>query len=177
MYNKTISLKDQIKELQALRIQEILEDDSINKVEKLELLENERLWGVANHIQQEFREWEKEILELERLEAQRLFDSGKNDPREICTRQFYQSKMVDTIFDPSRSDYEKYQQVSYADVMRDLLDNSYDGEDEEDVDANMIAVMTTRHPVVTLWKSRQEVIDKIFEFAVQNKIVGYKNSW
>lgn len=160
-----MNIQDQIKALQTLRIAEIVNDDSLFKVEKLKLLEKEKLFGYASSIQTEFPEWEEEIIELERIEARRRFDNGKD-------KYFYQSKMVDSVFDPSRDTYEKCELVSYADFIENMLD-----EFEDETNSDNIIVLSTRGPCVTLSKPLNEVIDKIFDFCIEKRIIGFKNDW
>lgn len=175
-------IQKQIELLKEQRIQEIINDESISKLDRLELLEKENLFGYAPYIQDEFPEWEKEIIELEKIEAERILKEGSPDPNEICARMFYQSKMVDTRWDPSESLYEKHDLVSYSRLLNSLEEN--DEEDfEEYYDENgnskdgLITIMTTRHPRVILRKSKQEIIDKLYDFCIANKIIGFKMDW
>ena len=66
------TVNEQIKALQEIRVQEILNDNSISKIKKLKLLAEENLWPTASYIQHEFKKWEFEAIELERLEAERI---------------------------------------------------------------------------------------------------------
>lgn len=169
-----MNLAEQIEKLKAERIEQIIDDTSISKIEKLKLFEKEKLFDVGTFLQTEFPDWEKEVVELERLEAERILKEGSlSNPNDICTKQFYQSKMTDTIFDPSDMDsYEKYQTVTYAARLAEVKE-----ENEIVDDSELIAVITTRHPRVELKKSYQEVVDKVFEFCIKNKLYGFKNDW
>ncbi len=157
-----MNLQQQIKKLEEKRIQEILDDDSLSKIEKLKLLENENLFTIASYIQHEFRKWEEEAKELEKLKAEQEFANNK-DPN----KHFYHSKMTDSIFDPSLGIHEKYETVSYADALENLET------DEND----MVVVITTRNPHIKLLKSKQEVIDVVFDFCVQHKYHSFKINW
>lgn len=159
-----MNIQEQIKELQTLRIEEIVNDDSLSKIEKLKMLEKEKLFGYASSLQTVFPEWEEEIIELERIEAHQRFNEGKD-------KYFYQSKMVDDIFDPSYDINEKYVTVSYADFLENCLDDFMED------DSDSVTVMTTRGPSVKLVKSLTEVIDKIYDYCIEHKIIGFKNDW
>ena len=161
------TLQEQIAQLQEARIQEILALP-ISKIEKLKLLETENLFGYAPYIQHEFPEWEEEAMELEKALAEKQFAEGKSEHG-----MFYHSKMTDTIFDPSTFNYEKYETVSYADALENMLEKL-----DEDEDRNgMVVAVTTRGPYTELLKTPEEVIDKVFDFCIKNKLVGYKNDW
>jgi hypothetical protein len=158
-----MSLKEQIKQLQEARIEEIIAS-SVSKIEKLKLLEKEKLFKYAEYIQEEFTDWEVEAVQLEKELAEKQFAEGKSEDG-----FFYHSKMTDTIFDPSTFEYEKYETVSYASALERMLRNV-------DESGNVV-VITTRGPRIELIKPVNEVIDKVFEFCVTNKYVGYKNDW
>lgn len=177
-----MDLQKQIEALKAQRIQEIKDDNKLSKIEKLRLFEKEQLFQCAPYIQDEFTDWEKEAIELEKIEAERILKEGSDDPREICARQFYQSKMTDTIFDPSTFYYEKYQTVSYADALESCLESALEDMSEEEYDAvdkvnPIITAITTRHPYTELKKSYNEIVDKVYEYCIENKIWGFKNDW
>lgn len=140
----------EFKKLKEERVNDILNDDTLSKIEKLKTIEDEKLWGHSKYIQNEFKEWEKEAKALEKLEAERILREGSDDPHEICAKQFYQSKMTDSIFDPSHMEYKKRELVSYADALLKLAEDT-----EED---SLIAVITTRHPYVELNKSFEEIM-------------------
>jgi hypothetical protein len=148
---------------------EILNNDSLSKLDKLKIIEEKRYWGYAEYIQHEFKQWEKEALKLEKKEAQRILKEGSDDSYEICAEQFYQSKMTDSIFDPSTFKHERYQRVSYYKELKDLFE---DNSEEE-----IITVITTRHPRVELKKTYQEIVDSVFEYACKNEIIGFINDW
>lgn len=179
-------VKEQLEALKGARIQEILDDTTTSKIEKLQLLENENLFNYAPYIQHEFLDWEKEAVELEKLEAERILSEGSDNSHEICARQFYQSKITDSIFDPSTFNYEKYETVSYADALELALEQHFENlEDEEDEPTEeeldeenpLMVVITTRHPYTKLKKRYSEVVDVVFDYCVENEIVGFKMDW
>lgn len=157
-------------------VNEILSSD-LTKIEKLRKIEKEQLWGYHKYIQHEFPQWEEEARELVKKEAQRILDEKyPKYLRDICTKQLYHSKMTDSIFDPSTFKYEKYETVSYADALQCVLEEAQDRLDSDDENP-MIDVVTTRHPVVSIKKTYNEIVDAVFENAVSNKVVGFINNW
>jgi len=177
-----MDLQKQIEALKLQRIQEIMDDNNVSKIQKIKLFEKEQLFNCAPYIQHEFPDWEIEAVELEKLEAERILKEGCDNPNEICAKQFYQSKMTDTIFDPSTFYYEKYETVSYSDSLQNCLENALEDISEEEYDAvdkdnPIITVITTRHPHTELKKPYNEIIDKVYEFCITNKIWGFKNDW
>jgi hypothetical protein len=171
-------IKDRLELLKAERVDEILNDDSLSKIDKLKTIEKEKLWGYATYIQHEFSDWEKEVIELERIEAERLLELGDLSGTDICYRVFYQSKMTDSIFDPSRMIYEKHESVSYAEALEMCYDEHFDeNEDEAETDNPLITVITTRHPFTVLKKPYKDIVDCVFNYACENKIIGFKNDW
>ncbi len=167
-----MSVKEKLALLKEERINEILNDNNLSKIEKLEIIETEKLWGYASFIQHEFVQWEKEAIELEKIEAERILEEGSSDSNEICAKQFYQSRMTDSIFDPSTFLYERCEQVSYADHLSRILEFH-----ENEGDNPLITVISTRHPCIELKKPFKEIVDAVFEFACNNKIIGFTNDW
>ena len=71
-----MDLQKQIETLKAQRIQEIKDDNKLSKIEKLRLFEKEQSFQCASCIQDEFSDWEKEAIELEKIEAERILKEG-----------------------------------------------------------------------------------------------------
>ena len=155
-------MRHSLKKIKLEAAQEVLADKSLSNLEKLRQLSENDVWGVSTYINHEFPEYEKEIIELERLEAVRLDEAGES-------KFFYHSKMTDSRFDPSHMEYEKYETVRYIDSIDDILEAN-------DIDGDMV-VMTTRNPHTELRKPVREVIDTICQFCFDNKIIGYKVDW
>jgi hypothetical protein len=132
----------------------LLRDDSLTKIEKLATIESERLWGYADWIQRPFGIWEEEI--------------------QAMVTQPYGRSFVDDFF--HYRDYERYIAVSFADAMEYLLEEEIDEEQEGKKDP-LILVLSTRGNRAELKKPLSEVIDVLFDFACENKIVGFINDW
>lgn len=141
------------------RAEEILNDSSLSSLDKLATLEEERIWLYAAFIQDEFSEWEVELLKKFKEEVPQHNDDDDDVP------------IMDSIFSPSHMRYEKGAQVSYADALQNLV---VDGDDDDP----LIPVLETRSkPVVRLQKRLSEIADKVLEFCKQNEIVGFVNDW
>ncbi len=149
---KSMTSKEDVIRIMESRVATILEDSSLSKIKKLAAIEEERLWPYADYCQDEFKDWEQEAQQL-----------GK-----------YQ--MSDTIFDPSVMDRDRGSKVSYADALEFLLENQEENEDE-DPDNPLITVITTRRTNYEFKKTYNEVVDKVFDYACKNKIVGFHIDW
>ena len=145
---------DYLKEAKEKAINEILNSD-MDKLTKLKTIEDNGLWGYSKYINHEFSEWEEEAKELERTTAE---ENNKT----------YHSKMTDSIFDPSTFMFEKYESVSYVEALNRILKKHK---------TDLVPVITTRNPVVSLYKTKEEIINTVYDFCVENKIIGFENDW
>jgi hypothetical protein len=152
-----MKLQEQIKQLQEQRIQEIINNESISKLDRLNLIKQERLFNIAPYIQDEFKEWGEEFKEQLKLE----------NPSSFC--------MIDSFYDPSTFDFEKYETI-YYDEIEDILDNLVVDDDDGFTGDNYI-VFTNRQSKTVFRKSKQEIIDKIYDFCIANKYIGFKMDW
>ena len=180
---------DFLKEEKEKAVQEILNSD-LSKLEKLKTIKENGLWGYSNSINNEFPEWEKEAAVLEKALAEENFINkvpnkyGHIETEEDANgRRAYHVAMTDSIFDPSTMYNEKYETVSYVDAL-EMIFKEYD--DEEDKKSSYvkygkvegsIPVITTRRLNIALYKTKEEIIDAVYNFCVENKIIGFKMDW
>lgn len=143
--------KEKIKELQQVRISEIVNSQDLTQLEKLKLLKSEKLFGYSQFINHEFLNWEKEYEDI-------LISEGVN------------IIYIDSIYSPSERGYEKYEKISYANTIQDIIEDIID-------DDGKIAVLTNRSNDIVFKKTEEEVINELYNFCILNKIIGFKNDW
>lgn len=144
--------KEKIEELQQIRISEIVNSQDLTQLEKLKLLESEHLFGYSQYINHEFLNWEKEFRSI-------LVNDG-------VPNILY----IDSIYSPSKTDYKKYENVSYPNTIQDII------EDNIDDDGN-VTVLTNRTNNTVFKKTKEEVINELYNFCILNKVIGFKNDW
>jgi hypothetical protein len=142
---------ERIEQLKKVRIQEIIGSEStLTREAKLRALSHERLWEHADYIQQIFPEWEAEL-------QARVLATGKAF---AITDDF----IIEAVRDWGRgTDID-------IDVILDII------EDHTDADGN-IEVVTCRNSDLKIVKTRDKVLDQVFNFFMQKQIVGFKFDW
>lgn len=157
-----MNIKEQIEQLKEARIQEIINDELISKIDKLKLLETEKLFGYAPYIQHEFIEWEKEAQEQDKAISKKDWS------------------MTDSFLSPSESEYEKYDIVSYVEALEIFFQNceeEFEDGNDGPFDGERYVVITCRSSNIIIQKTKQEIIDAIYDFCIMNRIIGFKNNW
>lgn len=157
-----MNIKEQMEILREARINEIINDESIPKLDKLRLFGNEKLFDYASYTQEEFIEWERD--------AKEQYKNGGGSG----------SAMTDTIFAPSVNEqYEKYENVSYPEALEAFFENyEYELDDDKLADFDgKYTVVTCRSSDIKIQKTKQEIIDAVYNFCITNKIIGFKNDW
>jgi hypothetical protein len=170
-----------LEEFKALKVeaeQEILNDTTKTPLDKLRDLYYNDMWGYSDWVNIEFPKWTKECEELER---QATIDAGKDPEKE------YVCRVTDTVFDPSCFEHGRGETVSYVDIMDDYIsDFKYEHEDlvaEYEKTGRIpesvtMTVVTNRGDYESeVIKPVQEVIDRLCEFCIEKKIIGYTNDW
>lgn len=147
--NKTT--KEKIEELQQVRISEIVDSQNLTQLEKLKLLESEQLFEYYQWLAHEFINWEKEYEDILLLEG------------------IYRP-IIDTIYSPSETHYERHEIISYPDTIQDIIENNID-------DDGKVTVLTNRSNDTVFKKTEEEVINELYNFCISNKIIGFKNDW
>lgn len=159
------NIQQQIKELQEKRINEIINDESLSKLQKLNLFEEEKLFKIEDYIQDEeiFKEWVDELTLLVKEEK------GTN----YC--------MCDTFLSPSEIDVDKYSTLYLSEIdtyLESLIEDNDEDYDGMIFDYNKpLVVVRARGSKLTIDKTPQEVLDKVYEYTITNKVCGYKIDW
>ena len=140
-------------------LNEILGDDSLSKVEKLEAIYENDLWPVSDWIDNVFTDWEEECCENEKQAA--IADGKEPGKDYIC-------KITDCYFIVNDFFEDRHATVYYMDAIERLIES----------DSDKVVVARNRgeyHSVVE--KTPQEVIDRICDFCFDNKVVGCVVDW
>lgn len=157
MINKLVDELNNVKnELE----QEII-SSNILVSEKLNLLDIHGIWHHNGYICHPFPEWEEENKAAEKA-------SG------IAAGKIYHCTIVDDFISRQCQDgyIERYQQVEFKDIVSEL---EYKAENSPD---ELFTVVTNRGNFSTATKKRpQEVINKIWEYCVKHKLVGFIMDW
>jgi len=157
--DKIKAASDRLKKVKDDLLSEILEDDSLSKVEKLGAICENDLWPVSDWVDHVFTDWEKECIENERQAA---IADGKDPEKDyICT-------ITDCYFIINEFFYDRHATVYYLDAIERLLES----------DSDKVVVARNRgeyHSVVE--KTPQEVIDRICDFCFENKVIGCVVDW
>lgn len=163
-----------LEEAKEKAIEEIINSD-MTKMEKLEAITENSLWGYSSWINDEFIEWENDAKTISLTKSQEDFDSGRTS----YLRDFV---ICDSIFSPSHDySYEKYQLVKYTEALEYIFERyaeDFEEENGEEYNNEPIPVITTRdNPSIIIYKTSDEIIDAVYNFCIKNKIIGFKNDW
>jgi hypothetical protein len=172
---------DALKSAKEAALKEILGSTDMSDLEKLTHLHQNDLWGFSDWVNDEFPEWQKECIDLE---IQATIDDGKDPEKE------YVCKITDTVFDPSWADHGRGESVSYIDIIENYVwDFEYSNKENKELlaeyketgripESETMVVVTNRGDYNSeVVKPVQEVIDRLCEFCMKEKIIGYTNDW
>lgn len=149
-------LKNKLEDIKTQLESEILNSD-LNIYEKLFELEKNNIWEYDDYITHPFKEWEEENVAAE---------------KEACIKagETYHCTMVDTTFTDSCE--SKHEKISFLYYFEDWL---WHAENEPNKD---ILVATNRGKCETkTYKKPQECIDKLWDYCVKNRSVGFYFDW
>jgi hypothetical protein len=142
---------ERIEQLKKVRIQEIIGSEStLTREAKLRTLSREDLWKHNRWIVHIFPEWEAELKE-------QVLATGKS------------VAITDDFIIEAVCDWDRGADIDIDDIL-DII------EDHTDDDGN-IEVVTCRNSDLTIVKTRDEVLDQVFNFFMQEQIVGFKFDW
>lgn len=134
--------------------QEILNDPNRTKLEKLRDISANKLWYYDSYINGVFDQWEQECADEEERLA---IAAGKIKGIDyICN-------LADNTF---TEDMDKYTTLNFADILECLSDEKN------------ILVATSRGKFgARIYKTREEIIDYIYNYAVENQCIGFEFDW
>ena len=157
---------EKIKELEDIKeslAKEVLAS-KLPKEEQLDIITNNSLWGIASWVQPIFIEWEQECIDLERATA---IADGKIEGKD------YFCSIVDDFVN-NNGMYSKHETIYFTSIINQL----YDLENDEEKNLGKFEVITCRGDYKSkIFKTKEEIIDCVYDFAVKNKIIGYELDW
>lgn len=160
---KLKAIKKKVEDVKQEVLKEILEDDSLSKVEKLEIISENQLWPVSDWIDEVFTEWENECRENEKKAA---IADGKDPDKD------YISDITDDYFVLNEIFYDRRATVYYMDAIEGLEYRIDDKGGEE-----IVVVRNRGNYKSVVKKTPQEVIDRICDFCFENKVIGCVVDW
>lgn len=140
-------------------IKSVLNDSSLSKTEKLNRLSSYEVYPIDSCIPDLFSNWEIECAELEEKCA---IANGKIPGKDyIC-------KLTDI---PLLYCEDKYRTIYYVDLIDELEDS------ERDEKGNILIVTCRGEYRSELYKSEEEIIDAIYDYAIKTKTIGFTYDW
>jgi hypothetical protein len=154
-------VESQLHQLEVIKnntIKNLLDNPELTKFKKLSIISRESLWEYEDFIQPVFGDWENEC---KAKEEELAIKDGKIKGKDyIC----YFTDI------PLFEHYDRHEIIDYATVL-DYLKCDYN-EDE------LIEVVTCRGQYgVTIEKTLTEIIDKVYDHAVETQSIGFKMDW
>ena len=155
---------NQIKDLQKVAVQEILNDDSSSRYSKLEAIEDNNLWETKSWIQHPFKDGPYGKTFLEELKA---------NPEEngyVCT-------IIDDIM--SNGIEHRGQKVCLSWFFEEDHAEDYDTPEEYDKYLNSkITILTSRGRSVRKMEiTNKEFLDYLWDWAITNKCSSWHFDW
>lgn len=151
---------EELRKAKQVAINEILNDDSKDRIDKLiELTEND-LWPVEDWLSHLFREWEKDCVELEKKAA--IADGKDPDKDYVCS-------IVDDYFVLNEVYHNRHETVHFYKEIENLLGCNKKKE--------LVAVSNRGEYNSKVMKKPQEIIDKILDYCFENKTIGCVVDW
>lgn len=161
-----MSFKEQIEALKAQWVDEILNDPTTTKLQKLKLLEKHDLFDYEDSLTGAFDEYEEELVNL-------IAAIGPNKPGwESYT------PITDNIL--NNADRHRYERVSFYGWLYYI--DEYGAETNEEIENpnRLITVATARgkeYENFVIQKTAEQIIDKIFDYCVENRCIGFTIDW
>lgn len=148
----------ELKQLKEECVNEILNNPDLRKLEKLEKISDNGLWGYDDCISDIFNKWDKEC---EQEEERLAISNGE-------------TRHISSVADCALIEYyDRYQIINYAALIINL---EYENEDDENSDKILVSVC--RGPYgAKIYKTLEEIEDYIYDYAVKNKSMGFKLDW
>lgn len=157
MMTQLETINNKLEELDNLKdviIEMILDTDELSKIEKLDIITNNNLWGTDTFVSEVFDGWQSECAEIEH---QLAIADGKIEGKDyICG-------ITDDAF---LIDNDRHQMIYYRDLIAYL----------EPSDSILVATCRGAYKA-KLYKSYDEIEDHIYNYAIENKSIGFELDW
>jgi hypothetical protein len=158
-------LKARIKNLKEELINEVLNDNTISKLEKLRVISDENLFPYASYIVSPFHDtkYYREYLEIvsQNPEYQKRYNHDRTG-RSCHAEDYFH-----------RREYDRHQTIDFADTL-EWMDDDYD-DDESDKKGIVIFRNSTTKDVCSI--TSEQFIDCIYNWCVKNKKIGFIFDW
>jgi hypothetical protein len=158
--------KDALKALKEEMLEEIINSDVMTKVEKLECISHNNLLPYCGYIQHPFYKYVDEFKQI-------IWSNPKFDEK-------YGAYMRNgRKYEPIIDDYfccgdrwDRHQNVDMSQVCGDIEDDDWYGDHEEG-----ITVLTNRSTDDVFKISKNQFIDDIYDWCIDNKKIGFNMDW
>ena len=153
-----MSFKEQIEALKAQWIDEILNDPTTTKLQKLKLLEAHNLFDYEDSLTGAFDDYEQELVDL----------IAATGPKSKWGSDY--TPITDNIL--NNGDNHRYERFSFHDWLYYI--------DEYENTPGLITVATARgdeYKGFVIQKTKDQIIDKIFDYCVENRVIGFTIDW
>lgn len=151
------SLILQISQLKEQLIEEIIKDESLTKLQKLRLLAEQNLFPISSSVKDEkiFVDWIEEL--------------------EIKVKKENVFVIVDTFLSRNLERYEIFFFYEVETLLENYIYSDFDGDITNCPD--LMPVVKDRSLGLTIERTAKEIVDKIYDYAIKNRICGYENDW
>lgn len=159
--------KEALKAMKEEMLEEIINAEDMSKVEKLEAISENELLPIAGYIQNPFGKYYQQFKE--KIWSSTEFDE-KYGRFERNGRKY--DPCIDDIFHTDR--WQRHETIDFSQIARDYDDDDY-WDDEDGKDG--ITIMTNRNTKDVLKIPKDELIDCLYEWVIENKKIGFILDW
>ena len=155
------NLKELIKELQEARVYEILAVSTTTKLEKLEIINDEKLFPYASFIQHEFGKIE-DYFKAKHKQDYYIFDSIFSPSTDLINKYFH-----------------KNEHISYPNALCLFAQNYCDYYHIKGLETHnpQMLILSERYSGIEVFLNFNEITDIVYSYCIENKIIGYRNDW
>jgi hypothetical protein len=157
----TKNYKELIDSLKEEWIEVILNDPSTSKVQKLKLLEENTLFDYEDTLTGVAQDWEQELYNL-------IENSGP-PPYNWNKHVIITDDLINGI------DGNRHERYSFLDVIQRFKYNEFNK--GENFLHTVVIARGKRYKDFVIKKTLNEIIDKIFDYAVENRVIGFEIDW
>lgn len=157
-------LKNQIAQLKLDRLEEIKNDSSLSKLQKLQAFRDEDLMKVRGYLSHPFRKYEELLKEQEKARGETVI-------------------IIDDIIGMNSDCYGRGQEISYAEIAEQILENA-DYENQTTVtiakargEWDYSVSPPKRKTPASLEIPVEEAVDCLYNYAVENNESGFCFDW
>lgn len=161
-----MNYKEQIAFLKDAWINEILNDPTTNKIRKLELLEINQLFDYEDSLTGAFDDYEQELIDL---------IAATGPPSKWGSNY---NPIIDNIL--NNGDRRRYERVSFPGWLEYIDEYGAETDEEMDDPNRLTTVATARgkeYENFVIRKTKEEIIDKIFDYCIENRCIGFEIDW